>query len=402
MPSSAVRDVLADAQKLAVGYLGLLADLVAVNSHANNRAGIDRCLALLEPALRELGFSVDRATGTASIDGQTVERDHLRARRGAGAAPGTADGAPTILLLGHVDTVFEPGDPFALSRGDDVWRGPGVIDMKGGLVTALLSVELCRRLGILDRAHWRVLFVTDEEQGSPTGASALDREATGVDLALCFEAARPCGGLVVARKGLGEFHVEVRGTRGHAGIDHGTAVNAFSALCEFVVAAEAVESAVPGVTVSPGGRVACSPPGLGSVSDRAACELEWRFAEDETGRAAERELRLRARDIERRTGAAIELRGGLAHPAMPETALVASTLASYRRAAAQLGFEVDGVSTAGVGDINLVAARGVACLDGVGPRGSGFHTTDEQLEIVSIPERAAMNALALADYLGSP
>jgi glutamate carboxypeptidase len=291
--------------------------------------------------------------------------------------------------MGHLDTVFPRDHAFQrLTRGGDTWRGPGVSDMKGGIVTALLALALMP----LDEASFRLVLASDEEIGSPTALPVIQDAAQGIDLALCFEAARPCGGLVIARKGYGSARVAVEGRGGHAGIAHDTSVNAFTALARVVLAAEALEQ--DGVTVSPGGAVRVAPAAVNAIPERAECELEWRF---ETAASGEATLRaLRAIAVE---GARVTMDAHIECPPMAVDARSDRVLRCYVEAARGLGMDVRGVATAGVGDINHVAHLGAACLDGVGPEGGGFHTEDEHVVVDSIARRAAMTATALPRYL---
>jgi len=377
-------------------WLTLLAELVETNTHADNQDGIARCHALLKPRLDALGLDVERvsAQGTSPRDpGLVLTRRHLLARTPVKA------GRPTVLLMGHLDTVFPVDHPFQrLERRGDEWRGPGVSDMKGGIVTALFTLHLLREAGRFEDANWRLILASDEEQGSPTALPVLERAAQGVDLALCFEAARPCGGIVKARKGYGSARIRVRGVSGHAGIAHDTGVNALSALAQFIVQAEALEGRYPGLSVSPGGVVDVRPTQVTSIPDHADCEIEWRFALPADGEAVTSDLRDIAVRVASATRATIEVDGGVECAPMAPTASSERVLAHYVHAARELGMEIGGVSTAGVGDINLVAKLGAVCLDGVGPEGAGFHTAKEFVVTDSIARRASMNVAALGRW----
>ena len=381
--------VLDDARAGLEDALALLSRLVETSSHADDEEGVRACLTLLAEPLSSLGFDAQLVPGTR---GGAPWRRHLVASRRARCAD-----APTLLVLGHADTVFPRDHAFrALSVEDDRWIGPGVSDMKGGLVTALLFLRVAAARGVLDRARVRVVVVGDEEQGSPSGTELLRRMGVGVDAALSFEAARPCGGLVSARKGLGVARVRAEGRTGHAGIAHGSSPNALSALARFVVEAEALEARFEGLTVSPGGAVECSPTSVNLIPDHAACDLEWRF-ELERERLAIAEAMLGiARDVEAATGARVHVELREDTPPMRAGDALVRT---YLDAAARLGLSIDAVGTAGVGDINLVASAGAACIDGVGPEGGGFHTAREHLRPSSIAVRAAMSVLAIDAWL---
>ncbi|HET9620899.1 MAG TPA: M20/M25/M40 family metallo-hydrolase [Kofleriaceae bacterium] len=384
-PLSDPRQALARARALLPRHLDLLARLVELDSTAAG-AGGHACVALCDAALTELGFA-------AGAPGAPGDRHLVRER-----APTAAGGAPraTLLVVGHLDTVL-PGGPGTLHRDGARWRGPGVIDMKGGVVTALLSLALAREAGALDTVRVRVALNGDEETGSATGGPIVRAAARGADVALCFEAARDGGGVVVARKGLGTARIEVRGRTGHAGIDHDRAANAFSALCRLIARAEDLERTLA-VSVSPGGAVAVSPRALNAIPAHATCELEWRFFDAAAGGELLPALRAAGAEIAAATGAEIAIEGAIEVPPMQPSAATHALLARYQAAAAALGLTIDGAATAGVGDMNEIAALGPACLDGVGPEGGAMHSTDEWLAVDTIAERAAMNALAIAAW----
>lgn len=378
---------LAAAERAQAWALPLLAELVGENTHAQNLQGLAACRRRLAPVLRDLGFTVSEPTAGAGA----LARVHLEAR--TPLVPGNK----TVLLMGHLDTVFAPDHPFrTLTQRGSRWCGPGVADMKGGIVTALVAVAAFRELAGADQLNLRLFLCADEEQGSPTGAELLLRAADGADVALCFEAARPGGGLVTARKGYGSARIRVGGRTGHAGIAHDQTVNALTVLARFLVGAEALEDGAAGLTVSPGGQVSASPTMLSCVPDRAHAELEWRAFDQSASAAMPGRLAELARTLAAQTSAQIDVDAQVETPAMSETEASRTLFAHYRGAAAALGLSVEPVATAGVGDINLVAAVGVACLDGVGPEGGGFHTDAEHLDVASVAPRAAMSALVLA------
>ncbi|MCU0663400.1 MAG: M20/M25/M40 family metallo-hydrolase [Myxococcota bacterium] len=387
-------EVLAFALQQERPWLELLESLVSINSHASNPEGLRACGDLIALRLAQYGFE----TRLEEVEKGGLRLPHLVATRAAAQA-----NAPTILLLGHLDTVFPKDHPFsALRKEQNRWIGPGVSDMKGGLVTALFCLELLHHFGVLPALDLRVVFVADEETSAPTGHLVLEQASRGADIALSFEAARPDGDLVVERKGLGLTRVRVLGKTGHAGIDHDTAINAFSALCDFICGAESLEREIEGVTLSPGGAVHIEPQQLNAVPALAVCELEWRFLDANKGQEMIARLDALGRDLERRTGARVQLTSAIDTPPMPEHPASTSLLQLYQDAARALGFEVRGARTAGVGDINYVAGFGLACLDGLGPVGGGFHSEEEYVLPHTIALRAGLSAMALLTLAERP
>ncbi len=381
--------LLARARALLPVHLELLAALVELDSSAGG-AGAVRCAELCAAVLAGMGFVPLAVSPTAGM--------HLVTERAAGAGHGAA--VRTLLVLGHLDTVL-PGGPGTLRRDGERWLGPGVIDMKGGVVTALLALALAREAGALDKIRVTVALNGDEEIGSPTGGPIMRAAARGADAALCFEAAREGGGVVIARKGLGTARITVIGRTGHAGIDHERASNAFTALCRLVARAEDLEQTLA-ITVSPGGTIEVSPRALNAIPDHATCELEWRFFEPDVGHQVLPALQAAAAEIAAAMGAEITVTGAIDAPPMQPSLRTHALLTRYQRVASALGIALVGAATAGVGDMNAIAALGPACLDGVGPEGGAMHSTDEWLMIDSIAQRAAMNALAIMSWCNEP
>lgn len=389
--SPSAKAVTAAAHDALPGTLDLLADLIGSNSHADNAAGLQVCRYRLRTPLERLGFSVEDVRSTTHGDQGTTVRTHLRATR-----KGPRD-SPKILLLGHLDVVFTPEQHFELERDGDRWRGPGASDMKGGIATAMMTLELLARFEQLDRASWMVLLVSDEEIGSPTATPLLEAAGAWADIALCFEAARPCGSLVAGRKGVLDAKIVVEGRTGHAGIDYDRSTNALTVLARFLT--RAVELSGQGVTVSPGGRVSVYPDSVNTIPERAVCELEWRYPDRASGDRVRASLRAIAEELS--VGEArIEMILGHETPPMPASGRSEPLIEHYRQAARAVGLEIGAIETAGAGDINIVAGGGAICLDGVGPEGGGFHTRSEHVRVDTIPVRAAMSVLALSEALG--
>lgn len=372
--------------------LSLLTDLVQTSSHATNPQGVARCAELLATRLGPLGFVSRVVHKTCPV--ANAERCHLSAHREA-----RSEAAPRLLLLGHLDTVFEADHPFSsITREGNLWRGPGIADMKGGLCTATLMLEVLHQRRALDALDIRVLFVGDEEQGSDSARELLLEAGAWADVTLCFEAAREDGNVVVARKGYGLASIEVRGPGGHAGIAHDKSPNALTLLSRVVERAEAIEQDVPGLSVSPGGRVIVEPKSVTRIPELACAELEFRFVhEADAAKVLAQLSQIEQTLTQEHAQTQVRIRAQVSTPPFALTASGKVLLSCYREAAAKLDLHVDGVSTAGVGDINLVAAQGSACLDGVGPRGGGFHTAREYLEVDSIALRAAAAAQACID-----
>lgn len=187
--------------------LSLLERLVNIDSGSGDEAGLRRMITAMEEQWRRLGFQgaiVETATGPQL----TAER------------PSPHGEAPRVLLIGHVDTVFPAGTaqarPFSVEGGRAY--GPGVADMKGGLVTMLGAVDALRRVGALDRLHVTVIHNCDEETGSHGSRPIVEEEARGCHAVLVFEPGRPDGSIVHQRKGQLQYVLKLKGRAAHAGV----------------------------------------------------------------------------------------------------------------------------------------------------------------------------------------
>jgi glutamate carboxypeptidase len=360
-----------------------LAELVEQNSFTENREGGqavgDRLGALF--GLPELAArSVPSASGRFA--------DH---RVWSTAAPG----AP-VALIGHLDTVFPPGSFEGFRRDGDLRRGPGVLDMKGGLVVVAYALRALAREGLLAALPLRVVIVADEEVGSPEGKAVIAEAAGAASAALVFEAGRARDAIITRRKGTGGLRVVAHGKAAHAGNLHHEGVNAIWALARFVDAAQSLTDYARGVTVNVGHFTG----GLNknSVPDHAEAKVDIRFCAKADADALVEALADAARRAEAAVpGARVEVEGGLARLPLERSEASGRLAERYGACARDEGLGADEAPLLGGGsDANTTSALGVASIDGLGPRGKGFHTTDEQIEVATLVPKAAALARFLA------
>lgn len=367
----------------------LLARLVDLNSHTDNRAGGALVAALLAA---ELG----------SIPGVTVrvipsERFAPHLIASTRAAEASAEGC--VAIVGHLDTVFPPGTFEGFRRDGDLARGPGVLDMKGGLVAAVEALRALAAAGLLDGARVRFAIVSDEEVGSPESQPLLRRELAGAACALVLEAGRAADRVITARKGTGSARVVATGKAAHAGNAHDQGANAIWALARFVDRAQALTDYARGVTVNVG--TISGGQSKNTVPDEASLALDFRFVRLADGEATMASLRAAAAEAAASVpGTALVTAGGPARLPLERTD---ANVALYREYAAH-------ARTAGLGDgeapllgggsdASTTAAMGIPSIDGLGPRGSGFHTRDELIEMATlVPKAEAMAAFIAARF----
>ncbi|WP_331772167.1 M20 family metallopeptidase (plasmid) [Embleya sp. NBC_00888] len=288
-----------------------------------------------------------------------------------------------VLLLGHADTVWPLGTlaerPFTVAEGRVT--GPGVFDMKAGLVTALDALELT---GGADDV--RMLVTGDEERGSLTSRALIEEAAAGCRAVLVLEPSRD-GAVKTARKGVAMYRLGVRGRAAHAGLEPELGVNALVELAHQVLAISGLGDTGRGTTVTPTvGRAGTT---TNTVPESGYVDVDvraWERAELERVEDALNVL------CSRLPGAGVELAGGINRPPLERDMSRGLLLAARRLAREQgLGAVVE-AWVGGGSDGNFTAALGIPTLDGLGPAGGGAHARHEWLDLGSLPERAVLVA----------
>ncbi|MCJ0872686.1 M20 family metallopeptidase [Streptomyces sp. AP-93] len=374
------------------GYLTDLAELVAVDSGSYSPDGVNRIAQWTQDRLVRIGFDVER-TAPAPVHGHRVG-DVLIARK-PGSLP-VADGGRRVLLVAHMDTVFEDGTaaerPFRIDGS--LARGPGVSDDKGGLLAGLTALEVLHEAGADRYAELVFLATPDEEIGSPASRPTTEAAARGADFALALECARENGDLVIARKGVADFLVTVTGRAAHAGIEPERGANAALAAAHLVVALQALNGHWDDVTVNVG--VVRAGTRANIVCPEAELRIEVRSANaagiGAATAAIETAVARPAVPGTTATVAQLDL-----CPPMEDTPASRRILETARKIAASLGIPLGGAATGGVGDANFISGLGVPTLDGLGPVGGADHTPEEWLDTSTVPTRVALLASLIAD-----
>lgn len=374
------------------GYLADLAQLVAIDSGSYSPEGVNRMADWTGERLLRLGFDVERIA-PAPLHGQPVG-DVVVARR-RGDLP-VAEGGRRVLLVAHLDTVFEDGTastrPFALDGR--MARGPGVSDDKGGLLAGLTALDILHETGARQYAELVFLATPDEEIGSPASRPATEAAACGAHYALALECARENGDVVIARKGVADFRVTVTGRAAHAGIEPERGANAALAAAHLVVALQALNGRWDDVTVNVG--VVRAGTRANIVCPEAEMRVEVRSATAAGIGAARSAIEAAAaRPAVPGTTATVEQLDLC--PPMEDTPASRRMFDRARKIAADLGVALGGAVTGGVGDANVIAGIGVPTLDGFGPVGGADHTPEEWLDTSTVPVRVALLASLITD-----
>lgn len=349
-----------------------LASLVGVESPS-------RDLQALSASADVLAEIMERRLGTASTILPGRSGPHVWWQGG---------GEPRVLLVGHHDTVFPLGTlerrPFRVEG--DVATGPGVFDMKAGIVQAIHAVA-----SLADRSGIEILITADEEVGSATSRDLIVERAKACGAVLVLEPSADGGALKTARKGTGTFEILIHGRAAHAGLEPEKGINALVEAAAQILVIDRLGAAEHGTTVTPT---------LATVgtADNVVPALARIVVDTRVVRADERDrvdTALRSlRPVH--PGATIEVLGGFNRPPMPPQS--SEWLFPLAQAAAedvQLG-ALEGVAVGGGSDGNFTAAAGVATLDGMGAVGGGAHADSEWVDVAAMPGRALLLAAVMS------
>lgn len=302
-----------------------------------------------------------------------------------------------VLLVGHHDTVFPPGTFEGFRADGDLRRGPGVLDMKGGLAVVWASLAALSDADRLAELPVALVCVGDEEIGSPDSRSFTAEHARGCHAALVFEAGRAADAIITQRKGTAAVKVVAHGKAAHAGNHHADGVNAIWALARFVDQAQGLTDYAAGVTLNVG--TISGGTSKNTVPERAECAVDFRFERVDDGPRVLARLQTIAEELGADSGVRFELDGGVRRPPLERTEASAALCQRYAEQARAAGLGHGEHPLLGGGsDANNIAALGVPAIDGLGPRGKGFHTHDEVIEASTLPLKAqALTRFLLAE-----
>ena len=289
-----------------------------------------------------------------------------------------------VLIVGHHDTVFPLGTtakrPFSVDG--DIARGPGIFDMKAGIVQAIHGLS-----AISDSSQVEMLITADEEVGSYTSRELIESRARATGAVLVLEPSADGGALKIARKGVGTFTVHIGGRASHAGLEPEKGINALVELAAQVQCIVAMARPELGTTVTP--TVATAGNSENVVPDAAMIKVDVRVVLPEEKERIELELSQLKPTV---SGATIKVTGSVNRPPMHESAGRA-LFGVAEVVAKDLGIKnLQGVAVGGGSDGNFTAAIGIPTLDGMGAVGGGAHAITEHVLISTMGERAALVA----------
>jgi len=366
-----------------------------INSGSYNAPGVNAVAGRLENLFAPLGAAAERIElpthRTTRDNGEWQEQPVGRALR----LRMRPEAPLRVFLAGHMDTVFDEGHPFQAARqvDDDTLRGPGIADLKGGLLVMWLALSALERSPWKDRIGWEVLFNPDEEIGSEGSAPLLLEGARRNHLGLVFEPAYPDGHLSGARKGNGNFDVIVRGRAAHAGRDPHLGRNAIRAVADVVTALDALNGRRDGVTLNVGyvhgGGATNIVPELCIVK----FNVRTLHTDDQAWLHGEYDRILA--EVHKREGIRLELRGHFTRPPKVLTPAIERLAGMVADCGRTLGLDLQFRPTGGCCDGNNLAAAGLPNVDNLGVVGGEIHSDREYMRIGSLAERGALSALLL-------
>jgi len=357
--------------------------MVNIDCGSYSSAGVNQVVDRCERRFRSFGWAVDRRPHVPA-DGEAQLGDLL-----IGTLRGS--GGPRVLLVGHTDTVFDDGTaaerPFRVEGGRAY--GPGVSDMKGGLLSGFFATHALQDVGVDGFGQITYVCNPDEEIGSTFSGPVIRELAGQHDVAYVLEGGRENGDFVSARKGVTDYVITVHGRAAHAGVEPHKGRNAIAQAADLVGQIHALHDRWAGVSVNVGTIAGGTRPNV--VPARCTFEIDLRAPELATLEAAEAEIE-RICDVPTMPDITIDVHHTSWHRPMEKTSAVAVQVDRAIAYAHRLGFPLRDASTGGASDANTIAAVGTPVIDGLGPIGGDDHSPAEWLDVASIVPRTALVA----------
>jgi glutamate carboxypeptidase len=355
-----------------------LYELVQQESPSEDRQAVNAAMALAEHWAREQGARVKRRKQREFGDVLELHFGPLRSKQ------------KSVLLLGHLDTVWPMGTlkKMPWREADGRYWGPGVLDMKAGVVMALTALSTLREMKLSRPVT--LLLNSDEEVGSPISRAITERLALQSAAVLVLE---PAQGLAykTARKGVGNYHVEVTGVGAHSGVDFEKGRSAVLELAKQIQTISSFTNPARKLTVNCG--VIAGGTRSNVVASQAWTEVDVRIAKTSDAAYVEKLFRsLKVSDPDCK----LTITGGINRPPMERKAGTIALFKKARSIAAELGFGLEEAATGGGSDGNFTAALGVPTLDGMGAVGDGAHAAHESVVIEHLVPRTALLAAMIA------
>jgi glutamate carboxypeptidase len=371
-------------------FLDDLRALVNLDCGTYLSQGVNEVADLMQKRFASRGWSVERIAHSPGTGEQRYGDVLVASLAGSGKQDGRR-----VLLVGHMDTVFPEGTASARpyrAEGNRAF-GPGVSDMKGGLLAGLYAVSALQSLGFDDLGSVTYVCNPDEEVGSPfSGPMILDR-AGQADVCFVLEGARENGDIVSARKGVQDVRIRYTGRAAHAGVEPERGRSATLQAAHTTIALHQLNGRWPGATVNVGVIQGGIRPNVVAESCELHVDVRGPTAQSFEEARAEVDRLARATTV---PDVRVEVESMSGFPPMEKTEAIARLAERAIEIAAELGFELRDAATGGASDANPIAGTGVPVLDGLGPVGGGDHSPAEWLDLDSVVPRMALLAGLIA------
>lgn len=374
-------DILSRTQTKLPWFLRHLRQLVLVESPSEDPAAVNSAQELTAGWATALGARIKRHR-------QKSFGDVYELRFGAGTSKSTA--RKPVLILGHLDTVWPHGTLKSMPwrEHDGKLSGPGVLDMKAGIVMALTAISVLRELQL--SRPITLLINSEEEVGSPVSRPITEKLAKESSAVFVLEPAQGLA-LKTARKGIGNYNLHVTGVGAHSGVDFERGHSAVLELARQIEKISAFTDLKTGLTVNCG--VIAGGTRSNVIAAEAHAEIDVRIARAGDAAKVDRLFR-RLKPLDK--ACKLTITGGLNRPPMERKAGTIALFKQAKKLAADLGFQIDEASTGGGSDGNFTAALGIPTLDGMGAIGAGAHAAHEHILTEHIVPRTALLAAMLA------
>jgi len=369
-----------------------------INSGSRNAEGLEAMRAELAEAFGELEGAVSavelQPSETVDADGEIREVVYTPSLK----VSKRPDAPVRIVLTGHHDTVFPPGCGFEDWRmlDEDTLNGPGVADMKGGLLVMLHALLALERSPWAKQVGYDVLISPDEEIGSLGSGPVLAELGAKAHIGMTYEPALADGSLAGARKGSGNFALRCRGRSAHAGREHHLGRNAIVAAADFARRLDALNGQRPEVTFNVSRIDGGGAPNV--VPDLGVCRFNVRVKTEEDALWAKSAIRALVETVNERDGITADLHGGFTRPPKPMSPANLRMFEWTREAGAVIGLDIRWNDTGGVCEGNNLWASGCPNVDTLGVRGADIHSARETARLSSFAERARLSAVMLMQF----
>ena len=362
-------------QELEPEMIRWLMELINIDSPSDDKAALDNLARWLGDKFSHYGASIELVPNTEA-------GDHLLARFSSPNA-----GAKPILILGHLDTVWDKGEaqrrPARLENGRIF--GPGSFDMRGGTTLILALAHYLSTTNVILKRPLTILFDSDEEVGTRTARALIEKEARASEATLVLEPCLPGGALKTARKGVGTFLISASGTAAHAGVDYEKGVSAIQEMAHQILHLYKLNNLDRGTTVNPG--VISGGKRSNVIADQTTLEVDVRVATEAEGERITRQIHELKPTLQ---GSKLTIDGRINRPPLERNQKVVQLFQRARQLATELGIELQEGATGGGSDGCFTAALGIPTLDGLGPDGEGPHALHEHVLVESLIPRAAL------------